>query len=255
MKAMLFVLLIVILMVSNAAFSGKIYKCKTEAGATTFQSKPCANRKQQTKISYQSSNKTPAEQCKIQCDANYRVCIAGQNGGYRNSDGGIQLCRNEKQVCYIGCVDPKKARQLSKTTANMRSDYDQSKVRPARNQRNTTTARAPSQACNPITYDQARKLAVKEAGYFKYKHLSKHQKERVDVIMKKYIANACASTLSQIKKPDPVYNYEDERKANQEIRDTMRREKNLRKSGVMGREANYKRARKDCQINPDANCW
>ena len=192
------IIILLILIAPITVYAGKYYKCKDATGAMTFQSKPCPSTSQQTKKTYTQRNVSKSSQCKISCDADYQVCLAQQDGGIYNSDGGIKLCQNEKRVCHVGCTDPSRARELEYAAVSMRANYNKRKAQAGANSRTFNTGKSSSntrsnQNCTTITRDTARQQAIEKelSRHSRYGRLTKTQKERVDRRTNRIMSNAC----------------------------------------------------------------
>lgn len=102
----------------NTVLAGNVYKCKNIEGHVTFQSTPCINKKQQTRVmSYQTDN-SPSKQCKAQCRADKMTCIA--RAGVREFSEHDQ-CYSERKLCLLGCNNPALASQIRNNNAKKRA--------------------------------------------------------------------------------------------------------------------------------------
>ena len=109
-----------------------------------------------------------------------------------------------------------------------------------------------------LTYEQARKKALHDAGYQNYGNLTGFQRESVDREMEKY--NYLPRTAGKhrgIGEDNDTYAnkiMEEQNKRAEEVEQAYRREKRLRDVGVPGRDVRYDRAVKDCRFTPGAFC-
>lgn len=121
---------------------------------------------------------------------------------------------------------------------------------------------APIQQQPVYTYEEARARATKDAGYQKYGHLTKSQKERVHDEMAKYNylpadhdgsrARALAESAQQ-SRLDQQRREEQEQHV-REVEQKYEKEKRWQEIGVKGREYKYLDAVKDCKETFMANC-
>ena len=127
MKNKATILLFFVLMALPIHATAGIFKCINAKSKTTFQAKPCAADNKASKVVYKTKKISKDAQCKINCKAKYNVCLANQDGTIWNSDGGIDLCQQEKEACFVGCNDPAEGRYLSSLADIERSSYESEK--------------------------------------------------------------------------------------------------------------------------------
>jgi len=194
---MKYLILGILIFVSANSWAAKIYQCKnTNTGITSFQSKPCAVDEQQKQKHYTSKKVSSDQLCHSLCSSDYQICLSHLKGGYNNSDGGTQLCRNEKNSCKIACTDPKKAFYLTKHNLKMRDNYSaKSTTIKKTNHRKSFNSKKTSKKCKPISRKEARNMAVrfKFSAHTHYDDLNRAQKERVRRTEQKFIRDSCSS--------------------------------------------------------------
>ncbi len=107
---------IIICFLFSSVFAKSIYQCKSAKGEITFQSIPCSNKKQETKVmSYKSTPDSPNKQCNAQCRGDKMTCIA--RAGFNNY-AAQTTCVELSNLCHLRCNDPKKARLVQQQLQN-----------------------------------------------------------------------------------------------------------------------------------------
>ena len=116
-------LILSLLFLSTSLYAGA-FKCVDKNGKTTFQSIPCPKNTKKKKIKLHKDKNPKLTQCRSSCDNNEQVCLSALKDGMWNSDGGLDICKQEKTTCYVTCVNPKKGKYLKKIDEIERASYE-----------------------------------------------------------------------------------------------------------------------------------
>ncbi|MEE9326808.1 MAG: DUF4124 domain-containing protein [Cocleimonas sp.] len=119
---------------SQFSFAG-LYKCTNKNGSTEYQATPCKVSSKETQLKIANKRTTELSQCKSACDTETLICVTKLDDGSWNSDGGIDLCSKEKEICKVSCIDTRKASILKISSDHKRSKYETNKKYKKREQK------------------------------------------------------------------------------------------------------------------------
>lgn len=221
---------LVVLLPWLSASAGAVYKCKQADGSVTFSDSACPD----DTISREhkgESRKWVTPKDSSDEDADY--------GDVANEDSAHGPYSITEQVRRI---ESKKQATRRQTEIESRSADAVTPVEPV------------------MTYEEARRRAVKDAGYRKYGNLTQSQRERVHREMAKY------NHLPPSQEPNPSISQhqteverariarENEQQRAREVEHTYETEKLYQQAGVPGREHQYQQADRACNGTFMADC-
>ena len=198
--------------------AGSIYKCKQADGSISFSNVACPD----------------------------NTVTREYKGEYRK-----RHASEDKEINYYS-VNNQLQRMKQESVDSHKSDNSHisgQKIKPSDQQ---STALEPT-----LTYEQARKKALEDAGYKNYRHLTGSQKETVDEEMAKYKYLPPDKTKQEIDEQNARNIMEQKQKEQEKIREVekaYRIEKRKVEIGIESRIPKYKQAVKDCKYTPGAIC-
>jgi len=220
-KASLIVTAIILILYVLPCSAGKILKCKDAKGNVTFSSSAC-----------------PEATVDKELKGTYKAQPARKPDDYYSPTNQMRRINKRKAIARERRAEKRRQGAISQSQ-NMPSQITGAQQLPV------------------MSYKEAKRRALKDAGYRNYNNLSASQRGRVNKEMAKYNHLPPEPRPKKAQKPRESNEERERRERDERIRKVehrYEREKRVQEIGISARKYEYKEAIRDCKRTIGANC-